>query len=158
MQRRPAKSSKGFELDAAVQLGAGWQLTAGYTYSVARHIRDSDVATAGTLYRSDQPRHLIKLSTIYRLPGSWGNWRVGTSARVQNQVFQDDPYANARIRQGGYTLLDLMAAWQATPQLDLRVNVNNLLDKHYYESLGNVTASNGEGVSRNFLVTARYQC
>ncbi len=149
--------SKGLELDAAGQLGAGWQLAAGYTYSVARHIRDSDVATAGTLYRSDQPRHLIKLSTTYRLPGSWGNWRVGASARVQNQVFQDDTYAKARIRQGGYTLLDLMAAWQVTPQLDLRVNVNNLLDKHYYESLGTVTSSNGVGVPRNFLVTARYQ-
>ncbi len=39
------------------------------------------------------------------------------------------------IRQSGYTLVGAMAAYQIAPQWQLQVNVRNMLDRRYYQSI-----------------------
>lgn len=150
-----AVKSEGVEFEAHGQLSPGWQVGAGYTYNSAHYVEDSDAGAAGTRYRPDQPRHLFKLATTYRLPGAFKAAKIGASLRTQNMVFKDSP--GARIQQGGYSVVDLHGSWQVSPQLELQFNLNNLTDKYYYESLGWTNSSNGWGAPRNVLVTARYQ-
>lgn len=147
--------SKGIEFEVAGQLTPNWQMTAGYTYTKAKYTQATSSAAAGSPFATDQPRHLFKLFTTYRLPGNLSAWRVGGGLRVQSDIYKDT--GSIRIRQGGYALVDMMVAWQATSNLDLRLNVYNLFDKYYYESVGSPTNGNGFGSPRNVLLTAQYK-
>ncbi|MBS7777114.1 TonB-dependent receptor [Acidovorax sp. CCYZU-2555] len=147
--------SKGLELEIAGQLASSWQVTAGYTFAKAQYTQATSAAAAGARFATDQPRHLFKLFTTYRLPGELNAWRAGGGLRLQSDIYQHT--GNARVRQGGYAVVDLMVAWQATPNLDLRLNVANLFDKHYYESIGSTLNGNGFGAPRNWLLTANYR-
>ena len=80
---------------------------------------------------------------------------MGSTVRLQNEIDKDT--SGVRIRQGGYALLDLMAGWQASRNLDLRLNVYNVFDKYYYESIGSPINGNGFGSPRSWLLTAKYQ-
>lgn len=147
--------SKGLEFEVAGQLSSNWQVTAGYTIAKAKYARATTSNTAGERFATDQPRHLIKLFSSYQLPGELNAWRVGAGMRMQNEIYKDT--GAIRIRQGGYTVADLMLAWQATPELSVNLNINNLFDKYYYESIGSPTNGNGFGAPRNFLITAKYR-
>jgi len=63
------------------------------------------------------------------------------------------------ITQGAYTVTDLVVGWQATPKLDVQLNINNVFDKKYYNALsGSVSfPSNVYGEPRNAMLSARYQ-
>jgi len=147
--------SKGVELEVAGRLARNWQVSAGYTYTSAKYSKAADAADEGARFASDQPRHLVKLTTSYRLTGPFEAWRVGSTVRLQNEIDKDT--SGVRIRQGGYALLDLMAGWQASRNLDLRLNVYNVFDKYYYESIGSPINGNGFGSPRSWLLTAKYQ-
>jgi outer membrane receptor for ferric coprogen and ferric-rhodotorulic acid len=147
--------SKGVELEAAGELTRNWQLSAGYTFGSAKHKTDSMSATAGTRYATTQPRHLFKVSTTYRLPGAWQDWKVGGSVRVQNEIY--NVTNGVTVRQGGVAVVDLMAAWQFDRHLDFRFNLYNAFDRHYYQSVSTPISGNGFGTPRSFLVSARYQ-
>jgi outer membrane receptor for ferric coprogen and ferric-rhodotorulic acid len=145
--------SKGLEFEAAGALTANWQVMAGLTYNTAEYAQDSSAGKAGTKFATDRPSRLAKLSTSYRLPGTLSQWRVGGALRAQNEIYK----TNNPIRQGGYTVVDVSAGWQATKSLDLRLNVYNLFDKTYYQAISTVASGNAFGAPRSFLVTAKYQ-
>lgn len=147
--------SKGLEFELAGQLNSNWLVTAGYTIATAKYAHATTSNAAGERFASDQPRHLIKLFSSYQLPAQWNTWRVGAGVRMQNAIYKDT--GAIRIRQGGYTVADLMLAWQVTPELSINLNINNLFDKYYYESIGSPTNGNGFGAPRNFLITAKYR-
>lgn len=79
-----------------------------------------------------------------------------------------DVYAQSRttadvtgyaIEQGGYALLNLHANYQINQQFSVQYNLNNVLDKVYYQSLP--TSNNFGGLyygdPRNFALTLRSQ-
>ena len=145
--------SRGVEFELAGAVTPSLQLMAGYTYNRAQHVRDSDVAKAGTPYDTQTPRHLLKLSARYQLPGAWQRWSLGGSVRTRSETRS----AGYGVRQGGYTLVDLMASYQFSRQLDIRLNINNLTDKYYYQAIGSTQDNNHFGAPRNVLLTARYR-
>lgn len=145
--------SRGVEFEVAGAATPSLQLMAGYTYNQARHIKDSDVAKAGTPYDPQTPRNLLKLTARYQLPGAWRRWSLGGSMRTRSETSS----AGYGVRQGGYTLVDLMASYQYSPQMDIRMNVNNLTDKYYYQAIGSTQDNNHFGAPRNVLLTARYR-
>ncbi|WP_353172715.1 TonB-dependent siderophore receptor [Paracandidimonas soli] len=146
--------SKGVELEVSGELMSGWQATAGYTYVSAKYVRDSDPANVGKPFDTDYPRHQFKASTTYRLPGDYSRWRVGGSLYVQSGIRASD---DERIQQGGYAIFGLHAGYRFNDKLDLRLNVNNLFDKMYYQGLGWSTGGNSYGAPRNFMLTLNYQ-
>jgi outer membrane receptor protein involved in Fe transport len=57
------------------------------------------------------------------------------SAHVRVATFaSDDRPGPSEIRAPGYTLLDAGASWWLTPNLELRANGRNLLNRTYYAS------------------------
>lgn len=147
--------SRGFELQASGNLSPDWQLNAGYAFTSARYVTDSGAgARAGERYNPDlQPMRMLHASSTWRLPQAWSAWRVGATMRVQSGTYGTD---SPSVRQGGYTLLDLMASWQATPQWQWRLAITNLLDKRYYQTVYNNVSGNTYGEPRNVSVTAKY--
>jgi iron complex outermembrane receptor protein/outer membrane receptor for ferric coprogen and ferric-rhodotorulic acid len=48
-----------------------------------------------------------------------------------------------------------MAQYQIDPTLLLSVNLNNVLDKGYYQTVGTIYNGNMQGLPRNAMVTLR---
>ena len=61
------------------------------------------------------------------------------------------------LRQGRYAILGLNAAWQIDSRAELRLNVNNALDKHYYQSIYSDVFGNLAGAPRNLMLTLNYK-
>lgn len=123
----------------------------------SKYKEDKNEARVGTLYDTDLPRHLFKLSTSYTLPGELSRWRVSGSLYRQNDVYNKG--STYRIEQDAYTLVGVMLGYQATADLDVRFNVNNLFDKRYYHNIDTspTTSYNIYGDPRNASVTAKYR-
>ena len=144
--------SRGLELEMVGAITPSWKIMTGYTFNRAKHVKDSDVAKAGTPYDQQTPRHIFKLTTSYQLPGAMSKWGIGGSLRTRSET---SSWHN--VRQGGYTIVDLMLSYQVSPQLDIRLNINNVADRYYYEATGSTQDNNHFGAPRNFLLTANYR-
>ncbi|EOE6856253.1 ferric-rhodotorulic acid/ferric-coprogen receptor FhuE [Cronobacter sakazakii] len=139
--------SKGVELELNGALTDNWQLTFGASRYVAE-------AGDGVAVNPDQPRTTMKLFTRYELP-TLPALTVGGGARWQTKTWQDiaGPNGDTRISQNGYTVVDLFTRYQATKNLAVQANLNNVFDKAYYDYLGTYGVY---GAPRNFSVTASY--
>ncbi|ELY5869971.1 ferric-rhodotorulic acid/ferric-coprogen receptor FhuE [Cronobacter sakazakii] len=139
--------SKGVELELNGALTDNWQLTFGASRYVAE-------AGDGVAVNPDQPRTTMKLFTRYQLP-TLPALTVGGGARWQTKTWQDivGPNGDTRISQNGYTVMDLFTRYQATKNLAVQANLNNVFDKAYYDYLGTYGVY---GAPRNFSVTASY--
>ncbi len=153
--------SQGVEFEVQGAITPNWQVSAGYTVAIARYRKDANASNVGALFDTDTPRHLFKLSTVYRLPGALRGWRVGGSIYYQDAIYNEGTTSGVpfRITQGAYTVADLMVGWQVTPKLDVQLNINNVFDRKYYNALsGSVSfPSNVYGEPRNVMLSARYQ-
>ena len=69
-----------------------WQLGAGYTFTESKYRKDANKANEGkanegSLFDTDIPRHLFKMSMTYTLPGAHDQWRIGSSLYRQNRIY-----------------------------------------------------------------------
>lgn len=153
--------SQGVEFELQGAITPNWQVGLGYTVAIARYRKDANPSNVGELFDTDTPRHLFKLTTMYRLPGDLHRWRIGGSIYRQDRIYNQGTTSGVpfRITQGAYTVTDLVVGWQATPKLDVQLNINNVFDKKYYNALsGSVSfPSNVYGEPRNAMLSARYQ-
>lgn len=153
--------SEGVEFELQGAITPSWQVAAGYTVAIARYRKDANASNVGELFDTDTPRHLFKLSTMYHLPGDLQNWHIGGSIYRQGSIYNKGTVSGTpfNITQNAYTVTDLVLGWQATQKLDLRLNINNVFDKKYYNALsGSVTfPSNVYGEPRNVMLSAKYQ-
>ncbi|MCJ2184616.1 TonB-dependent siderophore receptor [Novosphingobium sp. 1949] len=114
-------SSKGFEFDVSGEPLPGLQLTGGYAYV---DIEDAD----GNAARTFIPHHTARLSAVYT-PQALPALRVGASARYQSRIHNDGAV------QGEYAVVDLMARYKLTRNVSLGVNVDNVTNAKYWQSL-----------------------
>lgn len=154
--------SQGFEFELSGALTPNWQFTAGYTFAEAKYRKDSTADNEGELFDTDIPRHQFKLTTMYTLPGDLHRWRIGGNLYHQSSTYNEGTTAgqNWKIVQDGYNLVGLMAGYKASEQLDLRFAVNNLLDKKYYQTIGQNISSwptTFYGAPRNLQLSATYR-
>lgn len=87
------------------------------------------------------------LNGLFMLQPS-SRWSVGTEVIARSHA---KDFGNAGIeRVPGYTLVNLLGQWKATPQLTLGLRADNVTDKQYAQVIGFNTAD------RSGYVTARY--
>ncbi|MDM0043867.1 TonB-dependent siderophore receptor [Variovorax dokdonensis] len=121
-------TSKGFEMELTGQLATGWNLTAGYSQYT---LEDEDGTDVNTIY----PRKLLRVFTTYRLPGALSGLTLGGGVSWQSKTYTTaiNPLGvPTDIEQGAYSLVNLMARYDFSPQLSLQLNINNVTDKKYY--------------------------
>lgn len=145
--------SKGIELEVSGALTPNWQIASGYTYVNAKYTKDADPNNIGKQFDSDQPRHQFKMTTSYRLPGELSRWRIGGNVYAQNRIKSSD---DQNIQQAGYAIVGLNGSYRFDEHTEIRLNLNNLFDKHYYQGIGWSTGGNVFGAPRNVMLTARY--
>jgi outer membrane receptor for ferric coprogen and ferric-rhodotorulic acid len=151
--------SKGIDSELNGRLAPGWLIGTGYTYNVNYGFRDQQPSAA-------TPRHLIKLWTSMQFPGKWRRWTAGGTLHAQSSsgnnyytcVFDgqgncigviDTPF---RTVQGSYAVAGLRAAYEINSHWRAALNVNNVFDRVYYQTVGTPRGGSWYGEPRNFMV------
>ncbi|MFC4313743.1 TonB-dependent siderophore receptor [Steroidobacter flavus] len=174
--------SQGVDLEIAGEVLPGWQVAAGYTFNENEY-RGADLAlykddaTEGTVLRSQQPEHLFKLWTSYRLPDE--RWTRGLTVsggvQAQSKAFlagsacaqlgppnslgvsscatgQNIPYS---YTQSAYAVWSARLDYDVARNWSIALNINNLTDTRYYKTTGSSSSGNWYGEPRSFLVSIR---
>jgi outer membrane receptor for ferric coprogen and ferric-rhodotorulic acid len=143
--------SQGVDLGFNGEILTGWQVGAGYTYVQSKY---GNGVNKGEPYETWKPRHILRAHTTYRIPKT--DWNVGASVRTQSRMYTEDD--DLFIKQGGYTVVGLMAKYRISKQAELGITVNNLFDRRYYESIGSYgpKQENFYGAPRSFMVNMKY--
>ncbi len=126
--------SQGFEIELAGEVADNLNLSAGFS---SFEITDKD----GEKARTFLPTKTLDISGSYALPAIEG-LKIGAVLSWQNAIKTEGSYTNTdgqaattTIKQDAYALLDLSAQYQATEALGFSVNVENVTDKKYLNSL-----------------------
>ena len=128
----------GIELGATGQLTANWQVFAGYTYMTSE-IESSRVAAERGKEVQQVPDHSFSLWTTYELPQGV---EVGGGTQYVGRRFANSTNTN---RVDGYWRFDATAAYEINETVEARVNLYNLTDEDYIESIGGGHAVPGAG-------------
>ncbi|WP_226939750.1 TonB-dependent siderophore receptor [Janthinobacterium rivuli] len=149
--------SEGVDLQLSGSPLPGWQIAGGYTYVLAKYTKDSVAANIGQRIATDEPKQLFKLYTNVQLRGSLAQWNLGASVTAQDKIERrDKAYLT---RQGAYAIVGLNAGYRINEQLQLRLNIDNVLDRRYYQGLGYAWSGGLEryGAPRSVMLSLNYK-
>lgn len=142
-----------FELNGEVL--PDWDVSANYSYSLAEIVDDGVNAANNGNRLQNAPRHAggLYLSHTLRINGLPGDIRLGGGARYVGSR-AGDPENSFTLPD--YVVADSFIAWNSRvlgEKTQLKLNMNNLFNKHYYTSSGgNLRVREGE--TRNVMVEA----
>ena len=143
--------SQGLEAEVSGEVARGLQLSAGYAYTTTTYLDDPD--TKGEVFSTWTPKHMLRLWSSYTLPGEWDKFSVGAGTSLQSHTVDTE----RTFKVAGFSIWNARLGWQATPQVALSLNVNNLFDKRYIIPSYNTTGSNNYyGDPRNVQFTLKY--
>lgn len=142
--------SQGLDLQVSGQLSDSIRLIGAYAYIDAEVTEDNSIPVGSDLLGI--ARNSASLLGVYQFQ---------RGALLGSEVGAAVSYVGDRSGQTGsdfelpaYTTVDLLARWQATRDLSLGVNLNNLFDRTYYERAYNaVWVLPGEPRNLNFSLT-----
>lgn len=143
--------TRGFELEVAGEISAGWQINAGLVHAESRDANGDRVSTT-------QPENSFKLATNYRLPGRLNHVALGGSIQWQSGTYFTQTIAGQprRFEQPAYGIVGLIAGVDLAKNLKTTVGINNLFDKKYYAGIGNYNTVYW-GTPRNIALTMQYR-
>ncbi|MDZ5603960.1 TonB-dependent siderophore receptor [Pseudomonas sp. RP23018S] len=131
------QETDGIDLELAGALTPSWNVYGGYTYL---HFRQTDADG-----RQD-PSHLFKASTTYRLSGLLERWTLGAGVTAQSNIRAVSSPAgqpvngvsrgSSDVNWSGYAIWNALAKYQVTDDTSVSLNASNLFDKHYYSRYG----------------------
>lgn len=143
--------SRGVEAEASGSITPYWTVAAGYTFNTSKYLTDSE--SGGQPFARFTPKHIFRLWTNYALPGLERRLSVGGGLQVQSGYSAVS--GPVTLRQGGYALVDLRMAYRVDKHVTAALNVNNLFDRGYYQSLSGTAWNNRYGEPRNVMLTLR---
>lgn len=144
--------SQGIELTATGNITPYWNISAGYTFNTTKYVRDS---TQSGQYATFNPKHILRLWTNYELPWQGRRWSLGGGVQVQSAYNVNS--GNVNLHQGGYALVNMRVGYQINKHWSAALNVNNVLDRKYYQSFSSVSWSNRYGDPLNVALSLRGQ-
>jgi len=99
------------------------------------------------------PRRTANLAITTRVPGL-NAVALGINGRWQSDTSKIDEYTGVRVRQDSYATVNAFARWNATEQLSVRANLENLTDEKYITSLYQIGYY---GPPRHYSVSLNYR-
>ena len=146
----------GIELLAVGQLTRFWQVSAGVTKLNAKALdqqSDTGLDTTGVRWTPD---YSATAWTQY----SFGKLSIGGGARYMSEqkrlVTASNPSVNNLPEIPSHFVADAMVAYAVNKNLNLRLNVYNIFDKEYIETLNNSGARLRLGMPRSAMMTAEF--
>lgn len=157
--------SQGFDAEISGEVLTGLQLIAGYTFN-HNQSKDSD---SNERYNSITPRHLLKFWGTYQLPAQANKWKVGAGVQMQSAHYVNGTAATYnpqsgewdggdvpfKFAQGGYAIWSARIDYQIDQRWSVALNVNNIFDKRYYQTVGTSRNANFYGDPVNAMLSLR---
>ncbi|WP_223259650.1 TonB-dependent receptor [Candidatus Methylopumilus universalis] len=141
--------TKGFELGVAGKLFDSYSMYGGYTYQDAEITKNqggsAPIASGTTL--GHVPKHTFSLWNKYEINETWSA-ALGVVSR--SDMYAATPTTSTAVNLPGYTRLDAAIYANINKQTKLQLNIENLLDKTYYQS-----AHNNNNIMYGYPLTAR---
>ena len=142
--------TKGFELGVAGKLFDSYSMYGGYTYQDAEITKNQGAGdaqiTSGTPL-GHVPKHTFSLWNKYEMNETWSA-ALGIVSR--SNMFAATPTTSTAVKLPGYARLDAAIYANINKQTKLQLNIENLLDKTYYQS-----AHNNNNIMYGYPLTAR---
>jgi iron complex outermembrane receptor protein/outer membrane receptor for ferric coprogen and ferric-rhodotorulic acid len=148
--------SQGVEMEVSGQVAPGWDVLAGYAYTDTKYLQ-APAAQQGQVFSPVTPRHSVNLSTRYAFrSAALQGWSVGGGVAYRSEFYAQS--GALRLVSGDYALLNAQVAYQINDRVGVSLTVDNLLDKTYYEKVGNLGRQNFYGEPRRITLAlkARY--
>jgi outer membrane receptor for ferric coprogen and ferric-rhodotorulic acid len=144
--------SQGVDLGVNGQVGRHLNLAASYTYVNAEYAAGPK---KGERYGTDKPRHSLRLTADYQLPGT--GWSIGGNVAATSKTYKTSSSAAApwTIRNRALVLVGLNARYRITPKTQVTLAVSNLTDRSYRSLYARNYSPFGE--PRKFAVSLRHQ-
>jgi outer membrane receptor for ferric coprogen and ferric-rhodotorulic acid len=144
--------SRGFEVEAGGQITDSWSITTGYAFTRTELLKDPK--NAGTTLSTFTPKHNFNLWTTYKLPASLvEGLEVGAGVRAVSSFYSQS--GAVRIQQGGYALVSASVGYDINPNYKVALNLENLLDRKYYEKVSGQSRQNFFGSPRSAMLSLR---
>lgn len=134
--------SQGYEFDIAGEILDELESSVGFTHV---DIDNSDGSVANTY----TPRNLFKVSVAYKI----NKWKVGAGVNWQDDIYRTDN--GVTVEQESYALLNLMAKYDFTKQLSAGLNVYNVTNEKYINSL--YWSQGHYGAPRNAMLSVSWK-
>jgi catecholate siderophore receptor len=142
--------TKGFELGVAGKLFDSYSMYGGYTYQDAEITKNQGTGptqiTSGTSL-GHVPEHTFSLWNKYEINETWSA-ALGVVSR--SAMYAATPTTSTAVKLPGYARLDAAIYANINKQTKLQLNIENLLDKTYYQS-----AHNNNNIMYGYPLTAR---
>ncbi|MBB3142557.1 TonB-dependent siderophore receptor [Halomonas organivorans] len=141
---------QGAEFEVTGSLTDQWDLIAGYTYL------DTEIERASTT-RDDgvfllMPNNIVNLWTQYAFAdGALDGLSIGGGVMAMS-----DFASSSGVEAPGYAVVDAMIGYDFSANLSGQINVNNVLDRDYYNRVGGVNTFNMAGAPASAVASLRY--
>lgn len=135
----------GAEVEFQATLPDGWRIRAGYTFLDSKTLTASAAGPIAGEPLILTPRHQGVASVWYDVTSRFSAGVAGVA--MSERLGQNTP--TSYLVAPGFVLVDLGASYRLSENLKVRVNLNNLFDKLYYEQLHPVHVIPGAG--RTFI-------
>ncbi len=174
--------SQGVDLEATGEIRPGWQVSASYTYNDNKYEGSDTGYPEGSPLATIAPKHLYKLWTSYDfgaarhggtlsgltisggINGQSSGFNSGTTCVRLNPNSVPDPitgaqaclpdgYEDYKFTVPPYAVFSGRIDYRLSGKWSLAVNLENILDKTYYQTTGGVTGGNWYGVPRSVIAT-----
>jgi len=165
--------AQGVEMQVSGQVLPGWQINGGYTFD---DNKTSYGATNGARYNTSMPKHIFRIWTSYRLQENLSRFRVGGGVLAQSSFFKegavrswnptsgvggtgayDGPEVPYAFTDPGRAIWNFFTEYTIDKHWRLALNVNNVFDKRYLQSVGTTAGGNVYGEPRNVMLSLRGQ-
>lgn len=144
--------SQGIEAELSGEVAPGLQLASSYTYNTTTFLEDTKLK--GKVFATSTPKHMLRIWSDYRLPGDFNKVSVGAGVNAQSSTISFD----RAFEQAGFAIWNSRIAYDASDEVLLAVNLNNMFDKHYFiPSYSQVTGNNYFGDPRNLMFSVTYK-
>lgn len=171
------RRTDGLELEAAGRVNDNWEIFAGLALMDATILEVAENVNAGTGvitvanagYKGQRarntPKYTFNLWTTYKLAGGW---KIGGGVEAKGDRYGYNPSGAGAIPTlpGGttfhpntapaYARWDAMVAYEQK-KWTLRLNIQNLFDKTYFDSIYDNGGFTVPGTKRKFILTGEYK-
>ena len=151
----------GIELGVVGQLSNFWQVSAGIAHMKTKQIDQASFSATNGVIENTGVRWSPDLTATLWTSYTLGDLTLGGGARYVSE--QDRVIASGVDRNTqnmpeipSYWVADAMAAYRLNKNVNLRLNVYNLFDKEYIESLNNSGARARLGTPRSAMLTTEF--
>ncbi len=118
----------GFEIGLSGAITPDWKVFGGYTFMKSEIVDDGPAAFNDGKEMANVAPHSFSIWSTYRF---LRDWNVGGGAFYSSERWAND--ANTR-KLPGYWRFDAMLSYDVTENVGLRLNVQNIFDKKFYDS------------------------